>query len=839
MNRFLIVFIGLFLIACNASNERILTSAPDHIQFEIMRTADPATGEVPSHLRYYQLKGQRLGAEVNLYKTERMYPNSWRAVDDQFASLAITMIDYNKQSPEIMYFCTGEGWFNADASRGAGVWKSTDGGDSWLQLPSTDTSIFYYCQDLVVHPSTGDVYVTTRDAGLMRSQDGGNSWRSVLSVQNGSLTDRAADIEINGSGKIFVSFGMHNTDGIYYSETGDEGSWEKRVNGISNQIRRIELAVARSNDSVVYALVEGNDQRIKGIFRSNDLGMQWKELNLPGGDYEMAKRQAWYDLIIQVDPNDENVVAIGGLNIWRTRDGGTTWQQLTEGSRHGRKDLQYVHVDQHEIVFQNSDTVYFTNDGGIYRTNNFTADTPFFFSLNQNYNVTQFYSCDIEPKENGHVVIGGTQDNGSSASTESGISDFEQLSWADGSHCAVDHENGEYFYTTTQYRRILRTHNGILDTLTNPYITDANTFFINPIVMDPNDPTILYQATNRGLWRLKNARTASPSTWQQCTRTFGAISAIAVSKSEPNLVYVGRNFSNVPFKIENAHITDANYTPISMDRDGQLPTSSYLNCIVIDPDDAAHVLLIYSNYNIKNVWETYNALDFDPDWKNIDGNLPDMPVRWGMFHPQDPSKIILATEFGVYFADTIAGDSSSWILDAQLPKIRFDMIKYRESDTTIVLGSHGRGIYTGKVGSNQLITWEERGPSNVGGRTRTLLIDPNRNGNKLWAGSVSGGLWTVEDVDSVHIFTLPPKWEGDWAIYPNPSDGFFNVGLPDNDLSKTIKIYNRLGQLVKEFEVSNQMTSYFIDLRGYSNGLYFVELITGDQKLTKKIIIGR
>lgn len=842
------LFVYLIAVMSAASCSRTMhsveeTPAPEHIQFEVLRTSDPQSGEIPSHLKY-ELIEDIMGEQR--YKAERLYPNTWSAVDDQFASLAITKMDYDKQDPSIFYFCSGEGWGNADAARGAGVWKSIDAGQSWQRLNSTDSSTFYYCQDLVVHPSTGDVYVATRADGLLRSKDGGASWEYVLNVNNGSSRNEAADIEIASNGDIYVTIGMHSTDGIYYSKSGDAGSWEKRMNGLpTSPLFRIEIATAQRDSNVIYALPESTDDSIAGVYRSDDMGLNWVELPLPGGNRKLANAQSWYDLIIAVDPNNEDVVVAGGLNLWRSRDGGQNWQQLTEGDRRKNSSIQYVHVDQHEIVFRTSDTVYFTNDGGIYRCDDFTADTPFFFQLNQNYNTTQFYSGDIDPRAGRELLLGGTQDNGSNLSSGDGISDFINISWADGSFCAIDHQDPNYLYTTTQYRRIFRTYKGKRDTLTNPQLRNDNTLFINPISMDPNDPQIIYQASNIGLWRLKNARSSNELQWEKACRNFGLITAIGISKSAPNMVCIARYVTGVsnsiPYRIENAHITDAGYTPVPMDRDQQLPRGAYLNCITIDPENEDHVILVYTNYNVESVFETYNATDNDPDWVSVEGNLPNIPIRWASLHPEDPSICYLATEMGLYYTDQLDGGNTVWQKgNESLPNLRMDMIKYRESDHTFMIASHGRGFYTGSIleGSNDIV-WEERGPSNIGGRTRTLLIDPNdASGKKVWAGSVSGGLWVANDIDSVALFKEINQ-SNELNVHPNPvHGGFVKVYFdPSNQENVQLRIYNKIGQLIYSKEVIRDGDVERVVIPILTPGIYFFELKQAELRKVKRMII--
>ncbi|MBN4066029.1 hypothetical protein JYT51_01695, partial [Candidatus Amoebophilus asiaticus] len=715
----------------------------DAVKFELLKKADPKTGKIPLDGRwkaYKQLKAEGK-IQSSKYKTGNEPIRQWYPIDDYFNTLSITRIAYDPNNTKTFYFCTGEGWWNADAVQGAGVWKSTDGGETWNQITSTDTSIFYQCQDMKVHPMTSDIYVATRRGGLQRSGDGGNTWVMVLGKGQGSLVNSSADIEFTQNGGIFVtmgfgyneSFTQNESDGIYYSDNGDSGTFSKQTNGFpTSQISRIELATAPSNDSIAYAIpLNYVDDSIQGVYKTTDKGNTWFEVAKPGGDRQLARVQGWYDLTIAVDPNDENVVVAGGLNLWKSLDGGNSWIKLSHGSHRDTIGFQYVHVDQHEIMFISSDTVYFGNDGGIWKCDNFTDSVPVLYDRNFTYNVTQYYAGAIHGDSGNYTIIGGTQDNGSSMATGNGISDFQKLTGADGSFCAINHLNGNIMYTTTQYRRMYRfTEGGFgkYDTITNPNITNFNTLFINPMEIDPNDPEIIYQPTKRGLWRMKNASTADTSGWEKACKNWSTLSAIGISKSQPNTVFLGRSGGGNIYRIENADSTDATYTPIDCDPDQNLP-SAYCSCVYVDINDVNHVIVTYSNYGEKSIFESKNATDASPSWQNVEGDLPDIPVNWALLHPVNPEVCYVATEMGVFYTKKLDGDSTVWLPSNQgLANVRTDMIKMRMSDFAVLAATHGRGLFTGRIDTSATsyeIIWTERGPANVGGRTRTIMVDPN------------------------------------------------------------------------------------------------------------------
>jgi hypothetical protein len=309
----------------------------------------------------------------------------WHRVNDLMGNLAVTAIAQNPSNTQVMYAGTGEGWFNSDAIQGLGIWKSTDGGVSWNQLSATNNSNFYHIQRVVV-TSSGTVLASTRANGLYRSIDAGVSWTKVLGSGVTASTDRAADIEIASDGKIYATMGIFNGDGIYRSA--DDGiNWTKIYTAASDE-NRIELGCAPANADVIYALVHdangvddisstADDNSIKKIMKTINATSgtpTWSSTSLPSwcdqgsASTDFTRNQAWYDLAVRIDPSDENTVYVGGVDILKSTNGGTSWTQLTQWSNNcGGGAL--VHADIHEIIFKpGSSTDLLTgNDGGIYR----------------------------------------------------------------------------------------------------------------------------------------------------------------------------------------------------------------------------------------------------------------------------------------------------------------------------------------------------------------------------------------------------------------------------------------------------------------------------------------
>ena len=275
----------------------------------------------------------------------------------------------------------------------------------------------------------GNLYASTHNSGVMKSIDGGETWRKVLGIEVGnSNSDRGADLEIGPDGDLYATTGLFSLGSVHkvnFEEHGPvAGDIETWIDITPNEeYRRMEIAVALTDSSRVYLLCEHEEDRtVDGMFRSDNGGLTWDSIPIPtltitSDTTNFARKQAWYNLIAKVDPDNKDVVYVGGIDLHRSDDGGESWIPLSNwyaSASDGFVEKRVVHADQHEIQFINGDPsqAIFTNDGGIYYSDNLGAAEPSFIPKDQGYNTTQFYSCCMPPAAVDQIYAGGTQDNG-------------------------------------------------------------------------------------------------------------------------------------------------------------------------------------------------------------------------------------------------------------------------------------------------------------------------------------------------------------------------------------------------------------------------------------------
>lgn len=718
------------------------------IQHEVEKTRDPATGQVPrerlmvayqvaERKRQQQTEEATRGAIPNLSWRERG-PNNvagrvrtilidegdpsyqtvwtagvagglwkstqidapdpkWQPIDDFFDNLAITSIAQDPNDPSIMYFGTGEGFYNSDAVRGLGIWKSTDQGDTWTQLSSTAGPDFYYVQKLVVAPNS-DLFACTRNAGLQRSSDGGLTWTKVLGAGiNGGIHDQVADLEISANGDLWAGLGLIFSPGRLYRSTDGGDTWSA-VMLPSTGFERIEIACAPSDPNRLYVLTQDPSTRAcKNIFRSDDGGLSWTATGNPAalGMSNFCRSQAWYNLIAAVDPNDPDRVFIGGIDLLVSNNAGQSWTQVSQW--YGGGGMQYVHADQHAIVFEpgNASVFMVGNDGGVYRSTNGQSLVPTVLSRNQGLNITQYYAGDLSPISRSDEFLAGSQDNGTQRYTQPGINSTVEVTGGDGGFCHIDADEPQVQLSSYVYNmyRITTNNWGSFQSYT---VSSNQGRFINPTDYDDQHDR-LYACYSAGQYLRFNdigSTVISPSADFVSVSAFsgGQISAVKVSPNLSHRVFFGLDNGRV-VRVDNAHL-GTSLTGTLLSPVGALPTG-YISSIDVEKGNDDHLLVTFSNYGLTSVWET---LDGGTTWRNLEGDLPDMPVRWGIFHPFDANQALLATELGVWTCDNLSESSIDWEpSNTGLANVRTDMLQFRPSDSLLIAATHGRGLYSSEV----------------------------------------------------------------------------------------------------------------------------------------------
>lgn len=631
---------------------------------------------------------------------------TWAPVNDFLNNLAITCMWQDNVNADIMYAGTGEGWFNVDAVRGAGIFKSTDGGLNWTQMPSTTG--FEYVQDFIIDNS-GNLYASlrnlqTNNRGVMRSSDLGLTWIQVLGAPlPGFNTGRAADLELASNGDVYASLGlvgesfanrsvvMKSSFATNGANTGALNTWVNITPVTPTVTQRTEIVLAPSDPQRVYLLMQDSaTQQVLNIFRSTNGGTNWTTLTAPPALNNGAASQTWYNLIGAVDPTNADILIVGGLGLARSTDAGNTWTTITGG----------IHVDQHALYYIGATRLVVGNDGGVYYTTNANTNSPTFANKNNGYNVTQYYGCDFHPT-NTNYFLAGAQDNGTQKFTTAGMNSPGTVSGGDGGFPHIDQTNGVIQITAaTGNNYFLSINSG--NSFSQMALSNDRGQFINPTDFDDLNK-IMYCGDDAGAYFfIRNFLTSPVGTVVNVTAMGGReVTAVKMDLGAANTVWLGTSYNDALPQI--LKLSSANSSAPVVVTNATLGTivNASVSSIDIDPANTNHIVATLSNYGVTSIWESTNG---GTSFSSIEGNLPDMPVHWITFAPPTAQLngpgggdggLIIGTELGVWTTSAIVGAATQWIPNnSGLANVRTDMLKYRATDNTLVAATHGRGLYT-------------------------------------------------------------------------------------------------------------------------------------------------
>jgi len=700
----------------------------------------------------------------------------WTKVNDFWDNLAISCIAYDPSNTQIFYVGTGEGWLNIDAVRGAGIWKTSNGGTTWSQLTATATPDFYYTQKIVV-TATGVVYAGTYHKGVMKSTNNGSTWSNVLGTAAGVnivnnaygggtstvYLDRVADLEIGADGTIYASIGIFLGEGVFRLSPGNT-VWDRlSVFGsgfpVFGSYHRIELACAPSDANVMYAFLSSQSYPygLAAALKTSNKGNTWSSLN-PAVVGNNA--QAFYNMIAAISPTNPATIIYGQQTaIQQSNNSGATWFMK---SNNIIGNSGYCHADYHGLLFQpGTNNMLVSCDGGIYYALNITAPgIGNFQSKNTGYNVTQFYSGAMHPTSTNYF-LGGTQDNDVPIFTTAGMNSTTPVNFQhDGGYCFIDATPTPTYVASWQGNYYFKSSTGLTNSFTT-LLTSGNGRFVNPADYDYRYH-ILYSANSlTAIEMVEDVNTASPvSSLITVTGMSTLPTAIKVSPYAANastvFVASGADISNPNALPKLVKIINTTTTPVFTNI--TLPVisqGSTVSCIEMGLSEQ-DLLLIYSNYGVASVWETH---DGGTTWFNKEGNLPDMPIRWALYNPINNKEVLLATEAGVWSTNDITVLSPDWgATNSPLARTRVDMLRYRASDKLVLAATHGRGIFTSAVFNHPVANFSFPGFVACSGATVNFTNSSSNNPvSYLWnfGDPASGGNNTSTLTNPNHVYAIP------------------------------------------------------------------------------------
>lgn len=720
---------------------------------------------------------------------------TWTPLGDQNAVLGVSdIVAYRPVgSPDVIYIATGDkdggsmwslngGQYSDNNS--VGVLKSTDGGTTWNTTGMSWTASQYrIIYRLLMHPTNNSILYAATSLGLFKTTNGGTTWTEL----SGILEFR--DMEFNPSNPAIIYGSTKNGD-IYRSI--DNGTtWTQTL---STADLRTELAVSANNAAIVYAVVAASSNGLAGIYKSTDSGATFSMVfsgattNLlnngcgtttPGG-------QAGYDLCIAADPANANILFVGGVNTWKSANGGTAWTLSSHWA--GGCGLQAVHADKHFLGYQNgTSTLFEGNDGGIYKTTNSGTNWTF---IGSGLAISQIYRLGVAQTVSNENIL-GLQDNGTKGFLSGSWSD---LFGGDGMDCAIDYTNHNTMYGESQNGALQRStdHGANWSSITSGLTGDP--YWVAPFTIDPSVNTTVY-AGYQDVFKSTNQGT----TWTKISTWNGAnIQTITVAPSNSNYIYAATASSL--FLTTNGGTSWTNIT-------GTLPAANSITSVSVKNNDPNTAWVSLGGYSADRVHQTTNG---GSTWTSISAGLPLLPVMCVIQNKQNTGQVELyaGTDVGVY----VKVGAANWTMfSAGLPNVVVTELEIyynaTPSSRRIRAATYGRGLW-----QSDLYSAGSLPPvANFVASNTTPFINAQVNFSDLSTNTPTSWSWSFSPATVTYL-------NGTTATSQNPQVKFTATGSYSVTLTATNASGSDPETKTNYINVTNCTVSSFPWNEGFENG---------------------
>ncbi len=816
-------------------------------------------------------------ASGGIYKTTDG-GNTWYPVFDDAPYLAIGAIAFDPNNPNIMYAGTGDPNIGGYPFIGNGIYKSTDGGETWSNIGLSETSII---SRIEVSPANSSViYVATMglpfertpDRGLYKTTDGGTTWQKILYISDDA---GIADILINPSNpQIIYATGWNRIRNRYesvtvgqaakiYKTTDGGNSWNILTNGLPTEdLCRIGLCMSESNPDKIYAMYLGTDFEIYNIYKTTDAGSSWTALNISGLEGMMGGF-GWYFGQIRLNPANDNEIYVLGVDMFRTTNGGTSWSMCVP-----EWWTYEVHADKHDLFYINSTTLLLATDGGLYKSTDNCATWTDIENIPNN----QVYRITVNPFQDGVYRI-GVQDNGTSDGNYSTLNEWVRVFGGDGFQPYFDPNNSDNQYVATQNGSLYSSQDGGYNFYDFSYTiegTDRRAWDF-PYIMSPHSSNTFFCGTYR-VYKNTNApydywTPISPDLTEGTDNRFHVISTISQSIINEDIIYSGASDGYV-YRTLNGGTDWENISTGLPER--------YISCVKASSLDENTVFISNSGYMYNEYVPHLHKSDNNGDtWTDISGDLPQFGINDIWISASGNDEIIfVATDGGVYF--TTNGGNNWTRAGSNMPIVTVYDIEYDEVNDRIIAGTYGKSVMS--IDLIDLISLPSINPTTaifyIDSSTDISTVITWNSGTQI--SSIYDGVSNLDANDySLSANTLTIKSEfletvlsevnqtitltitfdtGDTSeliitaksntnnisnlntvvgVYPNPSNGIFNFNL---DGEYKCHIFSLTGKQIATYRL-NQSSS-LIDLSTQISGIYIVNL-TGNTSYSFYLILNK
>lgn len=678
-----------------------------------------------------------------------------------------------------------------------------------------------------IYVAAGDSFYSSANAttflggpqyGLYKSTDGGTTWTELsLGLTANDNKYCPNDIELGADNSIWVA----TTNSVVYGDGG--GTVFQSINGSSfvqkyNNIDgdRTQIALSSSNPNKIYVLVEVKvvdpgppvvETREANIYLTTNSFISTTPLNEPAAIHgttatDFCRGQAFYDLMIKVDPTNDAIVYIGGIDIHRSTNSGNSWQTISKWSAGYGTGVSVVHADQHAMVFRpgNANQAIFAHDGGVSYASSLSAaptSTSAIATRVNGLNITQFYSLGVAPTQavsglTGEFFAAGAQDNGTQYfnAAAAGANGSTQSQGGDGAYTMFDQGADRYYISNYVYNQSINYRplpTGTTRVINSESNTSANGAFIAPMILDSNRD-LLFSDYSSG------------TTFQ--VRRYGNLKSGLVNRTnltDPLLTAPPTAFAVSPYTTASTtllvgtrlgrllRLTTADVTPVWADISGP----SFVGSISDVEYGASNneIFVTMHNYNVVSIWYTK---DGGATWLNKEGNFPDIPVKAILPNPLKnvggfATEVIIGTELGVWYCNNFDTASPVWRQSYNgMSNVKVTDLDMR-NDNMVYAATYGRGVFSGMFTNTTLSSLDFSQSNNI-------------------------------------------------KMYPNPATDLVNISISNYVGDLKVDLFDINGRLVKTKSVDFS-GNYSLDLNGLTTGVYIVKLSGSELNYSEKIVI--
>jgi photosystem II stability/assembly factor-like uncharacterized protein len=676
---------------------------------------------------------------------------TWQDVFEHVPSTSIGDIAVAPSNPDHLWVGTGEANLFRASMAGVGAYRSTDGGRTFTHMGLADTQTI---GRIIVHPKNPDVVYVAASGhgwtdnemrGVFKTTDGGRTWEKILykSPRTGAvdLVMDPADPET-----LYASMWQrvrrkwsdprvepgYDESGVMKTTDGGK-TWSDASAGLPAPAHRgrIGIDVARSNPSVLYALVDNYEParpakegerdaygrpvfepRIKAaeVYRTDDKGKSWRKVS-PSDEFMLSRHSGTYGWVfgqIRVDPADENTIYTLGVPLTVSRDGGKTITQIA----------REIHVDHHGLWIdpKNPNVIYSANDGGFY----WSEDGAKTWQFANRAAGAQFYNVAVDTSSP-PWVYGSIQDHGSfrgRIDLGQGRDRIPAVEWTsapggEGSHQAIDPRRPDIVYSHGFYGNFTRDDQSIpapqrgqkppadpkeprRSTPIRPDGENLRAQWMAPILISPHDPDTIYagfqyvfRSTNRGDdWTRISEDLTRNDPAQMLLRSsneipYQTITALAESPKRRGLLYAGTDDGRLRVTMDGGREW--------ADLSGNVPSAKWYSRVVPSEHEDGTVYITQRGREDDDFAAyVYKSTDFGRTFTSIAGNVPAGPVNVIREDPANPNVLYLGTDFGAFIS---TNGGQRWDVLGTLPSTQVSDLVYHARDHLIVIGTYGRGVY--------------------------------------------------------------------------------------------------------------------------------------------------